>query len=84
MTKTLSTSALTTPKTPSSITGKLGEVAKAVAKPKGATLEELVASTGWQRHTVRAALTRLRQRGVDAQLTTVGARKAYRAIQSGT
>lgn len=41
-------------------------------------LEELTAATGWQRHTVRAALTRLRQRGIDARLTTVDDRKAYR------
>lgn len=62
----------------SSITGKLGQVAEAVAKTKGATLDELIATTGWQRHTIRAALTRLRQRGIDAQLSTVGGRKAYR------
>lgn len=67
-----------------SIAGKLGQVAEAVAKTKGATLDELIATTGWQRHTVRAALTRLRQRGVNAQLSTVGDRKAYRAVRAGT
>ncbi|MEQ8396785.1 DUF3489 domain-containing protein [Thalassobaculum sp.] len=60
------------------MTGKLGVVAQAVAAPDGAMLEELTAATGWQRHTVRAALTRLRQRGIDARLTTVDDRKAYR------
>jgi hypothetical protein len=29
----------------------------------GATITELTTTTGWQPHTVRAALTRLRQRG---------------------
>jgi len=30
----------------------------------GTTLDELVAETGWQPHTTRAALTRLRQKGI--------------------
>lgn len=30
----------------------------------GATLDELVTETGWQPHTTRAALTRLRQKGI--------------------
>ena len=64
------------------ITGKLGVVARAVAAPDGAMLEELTGATGWQPHTVRAALTRLRQRGIDARLTTVGDRKAYRVAPS--
>ncbi len=32
-------------------------------RPEGATLAELVASTGWLPHTTRAALTGLRKRG---------------------
>ena len=33
------------------------------ALEKGACLEDLGKTLGWQKHTVRAALTRLRQRG---------------------
>lgn len=65
------------------ITGKLGILASAVGKPDGATIDELVDATGWQRHTVRAALTRLRQRGIDATLMTVDDRKAYRISATG-
>ncbi len=64
------------------IAGKLGIIAQAVAAPDGAMLAELTRATGWQAHTIRAALTRLRQRGIDARLTTVGDRKAYRIVPS--
>lgn len=35
----------------------------ALSLEKGASLDQLGKSLGWQKHTVRAALTRLRQRG---------------------
>lgn len=60
------------------IAGKLGAIATAVSTPRGATIGELTETTGWQPHTVRAALTRLRQRGIDAKLTTIDDRKVYR------
>lgn len=65
------------------ITGKLGRIAEPVAKPNGASLDDLTKTTGWQPHTVRAALTRLRQRGIDAKLTTVDDRKVYRVTEAG-
>jgi hypothetical protein len=49
---------------PKPIGGKLGVIAKAIGTPKGATLEQLEKKTGWQPHTVRAALSRLRKRGM--------------------
>ena len=58
--------------------GKLGAVLKAIGRKRGATLAELTAATGWQPHTTRAALTRLRQRGFPAALSEEGGRKAYR------
>ncbi|MDU8912865.1 DUF3489 domain-containing protein [Aestuariicoccus sp. MJ-SS9] len=63
------------PKRPS---GKLGAVLKAIGRKRGATLAELTEATGWQPHTTRSALTRLRQRGFRAELTEEGGRKAYR------
>ncbi len=58
--------------------GKLGAVLKAVERKRGATISELAEVTGWQPHTARAALTRLRQRGFPAVLSEEGGRKAYR------
>jgi hypothetical protein len=61
--------------------GKLGRVLDALATEDGATLAELVALTGWQPHTTRAALTGLRRRGfvlLLGHLENAGGRKAYR------
>lgn len=58
--------------------GKLGTIVAAVAAEQGATINELAGSVGWQKHTTRAALTRLRQRGFDIRLATIGDRKTYR------
>ena len=60
--------------------GKMGVLLDAVARPKGATLDELTTASGWLPHTTRAALTRLRQRGFDVRLATTGARKAYHLV----
>lgn len=62
--------------------GKLGAILAAVGDEAGATLHELVDATGWQAHTTRAALTRLRQRGFDIRLETADGRKAYRLADS--
>jgi hypothetical protein len=59
--------------------GKLGQVLDAIGTAEGATLGELVTLTGWQAHTTRAALTRLRQRGFGVFLNVNSDRKAYRA-----
>ena len=60
--------------------GKLGVLLDAVARPKGATLDELNSASGWLPHTTRAALTRLRQRGFDVRLATTSGRKAYHLV----
>lgn len=64
---------------PRPIGGKLGVIAKTIGTSKGATLEQLEKKTGWQPHTVRAALSRLRKRGMAIILSEVDGRKAYRA-----
>ena len=58
--------------------GKLGTIVAAVEAEQGATIDELAGAVGWQKHTTRAALTRLRQRGFDIRLADIGDRKAYR------
>ena len=63
--------------------GKLGAVVAAITTEAGATLEELVALTGWLPHTTRAAITGLRKRGYTVALEEHDGRKAYRASQVG-
>ena len=42
---------------------KLARVIALLERDPGATIEELIAATGWLAHTTRAALTGLRKRG---------------------
>ena len=73
----------TPPEPPSPRTGgKLGVLLDAVARPEGATLEDLTAASGWLPHTARAAITRLRQRGYDVRIATMGTRKAYHLVSA--
>ena len=58
---------LATPRIPA---GKNARIAELVSRSEGAGLGELASVTGWQRHTVRAALTRLRQAGFAVELRT--------------
>lgn len=43
-------------------TSKIDQVIALLRRPNGATLDELVAVTGWQPHTTRAALTGLKKK----------------------
>lgn len=58
--------------------GKLGVIVDLVAAKTGATADELVAATGWQRHSVLGALSRLRSRGFAMRFDARADRKAYR------
>ena len=62
--------------------GKLGQVLSAVRSGSGASIGDLVSLTGWQPHTVRASLTRLRQTGVHIQLTGDDGQKRYVAAHT--
>lgn len=42
---------------------KIEQVIALLGRPIGATLNEMVATTGWQSHTTRAALTGLKKKG---------------------
>jgi hypothetical protein len=53
----------TAPPTSTSKPSKIGKVLGLLQRDDGATLAELVAATGWQPHTTRAALTGLRKKG---------------------
>jgi hypothetical protein len=58
--------------------GKLGVIIDRLAAKTGATADELVIATGWQRHSVLGALSRLRSRGFAMRFDPQADRKAYR------
>ncbi len=43
---------------------KIGKVQALLRRPAGATLDTLMNATGWQAHSVRAALSTLRRSGI--------------------
>lgn len=57
--------------------GKLALLLERIDQPEGSAMTELVGATGWQAHTIRAAFSRLRQRGFAIALVTVEGRKVY-------
>ncbi len=63
--------------------GKLGDILGRVASKNGATADELVAATGWQRHSVLGALSRLKSRGFAIRLEAKANRKTYRLRTTG-
>ncbi len=51
-----------------------------LARPKGATLAQLGKDLGWQPHTVRAEISRLRKGGAEVQLDRSGKAPTYRIL----
>lgn len=62
--------------------GKLGLIVDRLSAKSGATADELVKATGWQRHSVLGALSKLKARGLEFSLDAHGDRKAYRLTLS--
>ncbi len=58
--------------------GKLGLILDRLGRKTGATIDELVDVTGWQKYSVHGALSRLRTRGFAIRLEAKESRKAYR------
>ena len=58
--------------------GKLGLIVARLERTAGATIEELVDATGWQKHSVHGALSRLRSADFAIGLELTAGRKAYR------
>jgi len=52
--------------------GKTAKVVSLLKRTKGATVAEIMNSTGWQAHSVRAALTGLRKKGMTVERTDTG------------
>jgi hypothetical protein len=68
--------AATAPKAPS----KQKQLAALVVRDEGATLEQMIAATGWLPHTTRAALTGLKKKGYVISSDKVDGVRTYRAI----
>ncbi len=62
--------------------GKLGLILDRLGRKTGATIDELVDATGWQKHSVHGALSRLRSGGFAIRLEAKESRKAYRLAQA--
>ena len=58
--------------------GKLGLILDWLGRKTGATIDELVDATSWQKHSVHGALSRLRSGGFAVRLESTLGRKAYR------
>ncbi|MDH3581183.1 MAG: DUF3489 domain-containing protein [Hyphomicrobiales bacterium] len=64
--------------------GKLGLILERLEGKTGVTVDELVDATGWQKHSVRGALSRLGARGFAVQSEAQEDRKVYRLAQAGS
>ena len=49
-----------------------------LGRPRGATIGQLQKALGWQPHTIRAAISRLRKDGTEITLDRSGKTPAYR------
>ncbi len=62
---------------------KSATVCKLLARPRGATVPELMTATGWQNHSVRAFFTGLRKKGLSlAREERTSGELAYRLAQA--
>lgn len=64
------------PKPPS----KQQQLAALVVRDAGATLDQMIAATGWLPHTTRAALTGLKKKGFGISSDKVDGVRTYRAV----
>lgn len=59
---------------------KIDTLVKLISRKSGATIEQIEKATSWQPHTVRAAISRLRKRGMTVLLSQAAkGGKAYKA-----
>lgn len=62
---------------------KIGKVQSLLRRDEGATLDEMVAATGWLPHTTRAALTGLRKKGHAIEKDKRDGVTCYRIMEGG-
>jgi hypothetical protein len=68
------------PTVPSGAPNKQQRLAALVIRDEGATLDEMIAATGWLPHTTRAALTGLKKKGYVISSDKVDGVRTYRAV----
>ncbi len=61
-------------------TSKIAAVTTLLGRAEGASLDELIAATGWLPHTMRAALTGLRKKGHSIERSSVDGKSHYRIL----
>ena len=61
------------------LSGKAGTILGLLSRPKGARINELQKVTGWQSHSIRAAITGLRKRGITITRSQDDGVTVYRA-----
>ena len=59
---------------------KRDQLAALLVRDEGATLEQMIAATGWLPHTTRAALTGLRKAGYVIDSDKIDGVRTYRAV----
>lgn len=59
---------------------KQQQLAALVVRDEGATLDQMIAATGWLPHTTRAALTGLRKKGFVISSDKIDGVRTYRAV----
>jgi len=59
---------------------KQQRLAALLDRDEGATLDQMIGTTGWLPHTTRAALTGLKKKGYVISSDKVGAVRTYRAV----
>jgi hypothetical protein len=76
---------MTTATSKKASTTKSATVCKLLARPRGATVPELMTATGWQHHSVRAFFTGLRKKGHSlAKEERTSGELAYRLVQAAS
>lgn len=61
---------------------KISAVVALLKRKQGATLDEMIKTTGWQKHTTRAALTGLKKKGHTLERDKRGEATCYRITAS--
>jgi hypothetical protein len=62
------------------VASKQQQLAALVVRDEGATLDQMIAATGWLPHTTRAALTGLKKKGYVIGSDKVDGVRTYRAV----
>lgn len=65
---------------PPKASSKQQQLAAMVVRDEGATLDQMIAATGWLPHTTRAALTGLKKKGYVISSDKVKGVRTYRAV----